>query len=162
MPGFRKRLVTPPLPSDDDDTNLVLHDDAQVLLLRGVVDQGGGGQVCVLVLQLTVQRCGNVCLYIASRLAIASILNITYRLESTRSFDKRLLRKCCYHLNCSFYKKSKAFPRLSDTYQAPTCPCYCSAAASTRTPAIICLSQSSFTESQNRRIYSSIIAIENN
>ena len=112
MPGFRKHLVTPPLPSDDDDTNLVLHDDAQVLLLRGVVDQGGGGQVCVLVLQLTVQRCGNVCLYIASRLAIASILNVTYRLESTRSFDKRLLRKCCYHLDCSFYKKSKAFPRL--------------------------------------------------
>ena len=82
MPGFRKRLVTPPLPSEDDDTHLVLHDDAQVLLLSGVVDQGGRGQVCVLVLQLTVQRCGNVCLY------FASIINITCRFESTRSFDK--------------------------------------------------------------------------
>ena len=99
---------------DVEDRGEVLVSDVRALsvLLRGVVDQGGGGQVCVLVLQLTVQRCGNVCLYIASRLAIASILNITYRLESTRSFDKRLLRKCCYHLDCSFYKKSKAFPRL--------------------------------------------------
>ena len=36
-------------------TDLVLHYDAQVLLLSGVVDQGGGGQVRVLVLQLPVQ-----------------------------------------------------------------------------------------------------------
>ena len=35
--------------------NLVLHYDAQVLLLGGVVDQGGGGEVGVLVLQLPVQ-----------------------------------------------------------------------------------------------------------
>lgn len=38
-------------------TNLVLHYDAQVLLLSGVVDQRGGGKVRVLVLQLPVQSC---------------------------------------------------------------------------------------------------------
>ena len=164
MPGFRKRLVTPPLPSDDDDTNLVLHDDAQVLLLRGVVDQGGGGQVCVLVLQLTVQRCGNVCLYIASRLAIASILNITYRLKSTRSFDKRLLRKCCYHLDCSFYKKSKAFPRLLWHLPSPHLSLLLlSSGINSYTCDHFLVPKFLFTASQNRQNYSSmIVQIGNN
>ena len=40
-------------------------------------------------------------------------------------------------------RSRRHFQDCSDTYPAPTCPCYCSAAALTRTPAIICLSQSS-------------------
>ena len=40
--------------------DLVLDDDAEVLLLGGVVDEGGGGQVSVLVLQLPVQGWGEV------------------------------------------------------------------------------------------------------
>ena len=47
-----------------DFTNLVLHYDAQVLLLSGVVDQSGGGQVCVLVLQLTVQSYADTCSFL--------------------------------------------------------------------------------------------------
>ena len=37
--------------------HFILHDDAEVLLLRGVVYQRARGQVGVLVLQLAVQRC---------------------------------------------------------------------------------------------------------
>ena len=41
-------------------TDLVLHDDTEVLLGALLGDEGGGGQVSVLMLQLTVQSYDNV------------------------------------------------------------------------------------------------------